>query len=234
MICLWCGPIAIVFWLAGFGFCAGFLPPLSPARSAADIAQQFADNSNSIRLGLFLTMLGGTLTGPWVAAITVQMKRIEGLFSPLAYTQLGMGMGGILLFIIPIMNLQAAAFRPGRNADLVQLANDMGWIPFVGVWSMAFVQNIAIGVCVFQDTKNEVFPRWVGYFNIWVALIFPPGSLIYFFKTGPFAWDGLLSWWLVVVDFCIWFVVMFYVMRKAIQGHAAAGIAPKAVDLSQA
>jgi hypothetical protein len=220
MMCLWCGPIAIVIWLVGFGFCAGFLPPLSPSSTAAEITAFYTQHSVLVKLGLILTMFGGSVTGPWVAAITTQMKRIEGRYSPMAYTQLGMGMGGILLFIIPVMNLQTAAFRPERNPDLIQLANDLGWIPFVGVWSMAFVQNIAIGLCILQDTRR-VFPRWVGYFNIYTALLFPPGTLIYYFRSGPFAWDGLLSWWLVVTDFVIWFAVMFFVMRKAIREQAA-------------
>jgi len=220
MMCLWCGPIAIAIWLVGFGFCAGFLPPLSPASTAADITAYYTEHSVLVKLGLILTMIGGSVTGPWVAAITTQMKRIEGRYSPMAYTQLGMGMGGILLFIIPVMNLQTAAFRPERDPDLIQLANDLGWIPFVGVWSMAFVQNIAIGLCILQDTKR-VFPRWVGFFNIYTALLFPPGTLIYYFRSGPFAWDGLLSWWLVVVDFVAWFAVMFFVMRRAIREQAA-------------
>jgi hypothetical protein len=30
------------------------------------------------------------------------------------------------------------------------------------------------------------------------ALLVTPGSLVPFVKTGPFAWNGLLSWWMPV------------------------------------
>lgn len=220
MLCLWCGPLAILLWLIGFWAFAGFLAPQDPEKSAAEIAADFDDKRDAIRFGLFLTMLGATFTGPWVAAISVQLKRIEGRYSPMAYTQLGLGMGGILLFIIPVMNLQTAAYREDRPDELVHLASDLGWMPFVGVWTMAFVQNLAIGIAILQD-KDQTLPRWVGYFNIWTALLYPPGSAIYYFKDGPFAWNGAFAWWLVVCVFCLWFAVMFVVLRKAIQQQAA-------------
>lgn len=215
LLCLWCGPLGMVIWIIAF-IMAGIIVPPSPGASAVEIATFYSNNLTGIRTGLLLTMIGATLTAPMVAVFSAQMHRVEGHYSPLSYTQLGLGMGGILLFIIPVMNMQTAAFRPDRAADLIMLANDLGWIPFVGAWTMAALQNVAIGLCVFQDEKNEVFPRWVGYFNFWTAILYSPGSLLYFFKDGPFAWNGLFSWWLVVTVFLVWFVVMFFVMRKAI------------------
>jgi hypothetical protein len=219
MLCLWCGPLGILLWLIGFVFLGGLISPPSPHWTALHIQHFWQTNTDGKRAGLVFTMIGATFTGPWVAAISSQIKRIEGTYSPLSYTQLGMGMIGILLFIIPVMMMQAIAFRPDRNPSQMLLVNDMAWIPFVGVWCCASVQNIAIGMAVFKRGQ-KVFPRWLGYFNFWLALLFAPGSLLYFFKTGPFAWNGLMSWWFVVTVFCLWFVVMFVVMRKAILSQA--------------
>lgn len=221
MLCLWCGPLGILFWLVGFVAIGGLIPPPSPSDSAQEIQAFYRDNTDGIRVGLVMTMIGGTLTAPWVAAITTQMKRIEGQFSPMAYTQLGLGMLGVLLFIFPVMFMQVAAFRPeDRSASDLLLINDLAWIPFVGVWSCAAVQNLAIASVALKSGQT-VFPRWVGYFNLWTALLFTPGSLLYFFKDGAFAWNGAMSWWLVVVVFCLWFIVMFVVMRAAIRSQAA-------------
>ncbi len=214
--CLWCGPIGILLWLVGFVFLGGLMPPPRPSASMQEIQDFYQANTNGIRAGLVLTMIGGTLTGPWVAAISTQLKRIEGRHSPLSYTQLGLGMLGVLLFILPIMTMQVAAFRPDRDPSQLLLLNDLAWIPFVGVWTCAALQNVAIAVAILLDKDEEVFPRWVGYFNIWIAALFWPGSLLYFFKEGPFAWNGVLSWWLVVVAFCLWYVVMFFAMLSAI------------------
>jgi hypothetical protein len=161
-------------------------------------------------------MVAGALTAPWVAAISTQLKRIEGERCPLTWTQLGLGMLGVLLFIFPTMVMQAIAFRPNRDPQLMLLLDDVAWLPFIGVFACATVQGFAIGFAIFQDKHEKVFPRWLGYFNIWVALLFVPASLIYFFKTGPFAWNGIFCFWLPLTAFGAWFFVMFPMLRKAI------------------
>ena len=50
---------------------------------------------------------------------------------------------------------------------------------------------------------------------IWVLLGQLPGQLLFFFKTGPFAWNGLFAFYLPMTVFFVWFIAAFYVMRKA-------------------
>src|ERR1700722_19500436 len=101
----------IVVMLLGFLF-ACFIPAPSPHDTAAQIARIFRAHPTRIRFGLVLTMFGAALLGPFVAVITVQMKRIEGRTSPLAYVQLALGALLAFEFVVPVMVLQAAAFRP--------------------------------------------------------------------------------------------------------------------------
>jgi hypothetical protein len=221
LLCLWTGLIGILLFFVGYWFLAGLVPPPSPHDTALQIQHFWAHHTDLRRLGLVVTMFAGALTGPFVAVITTQMRRIEGEHSPLAWTQLGMGMIGVLLFIFPVMVMQAIAFRPTRDPNLMLLLNDAAWLPFVGVWMCAFVQNFALGFAILKDTAEKVFPRWLAYFNFWVALLFIPGSMIYFFKTGPFAWNGLFCFWLPLSVFGLWFFVMFPFLRKAILSQAA-------------
>ena len=134
------------------------------------------NDTDAIRIGLVITMIAGALTGPF-AAICTQMKRIEGTYSPLSYTELGMGMLGVLLFIFPTLVMQVCAFRPAEtDPDLLLSLNDLAWIPFVGIFAPAVIQNIAIGIAAFKDAEGRVFPRWLGYFNFWAALAFAGGA----------------------------------------------------------
>jgi hypothetical protein len=50
-----------------------------------------------------------------------------------------------------------------------------------------------------------------------MALGFLPAGLMTYFKTGPFAWNGILAFWLPLVAFAIWFNVMFIALQKAIK-----------------
>ncbi len=218
-LCLYGGPVGIFIWMIGFVFFAHMVPPPAPSMGAQEIADFFNGNQNGIRIGLVLTLIGATITGPWAAVIATQLKRIEGRYSPLAYTELGMGMLGVLLFLSPVFILQTAAYREGRSPSEMLLLSDLAWIPFVGAWTCAAVQNIAIAVAIFHDREQKVYPRWVGYFNLWMATLFTPGTLLYFFKTGPLAWNGVLTWWVVLAAFCVWFVVMFVMTLRAIRNQ---------------
>lgn len=92
----------------------------------------------------------------------------------------------------------------------------------------AVVQAAAVAVAVLGDKSTRpLIPRWVGYFNLWVILLFLPGGLATFFKTGAFAWNGLLAFWLAAVVFGLWYVVMTVMLRRAIR-------APDPVDELQA
>jgi len=215
-VCAWMGPAMIVVMLVAF-LIAGFIPPPAPHKSADAIAHMFRAHTSRIRLGLVMTMFGSALLTPFVAVITVQMRRIEGRHTPLAYVQLALGALLALEFVIPVMVLQAAAFRPELSATTIRTLDDLGWLLFVGAPSTAALQAIALGIAILQDRRPDpVFPRWGGYLSIWCALLFTPGGIIVFFKHGPFGWNGLLTWWLGLTAFGIWLVAMTLLLLRAI------------------
>ena len=156
-----------------------------------------------------MTTFAAALFAPWMVAITMQMKRIEGERAPLSYLQLALGAIFVLEFIFPLMIWQAAAFRPTDDPVVTQRLNDLGWLMFVGVVSTGVLEAVTIGIAILLDRRDDpVFPRWVGYLNLWCALTFVGGGLCVFFKSGPFAWNGLIAWWLLVTGFAIWMIGM--------------------------
>ena len=66
------------------------------------------------------------------------------------------------------------------------------------------------------DAAKPVFPRWFGYLNVWVGFLLVPANMIIFFKTGPFAWTGVIGFWLPAAVFGAWYLVVTYVLLKAI------------------
>lgn len=199
---------------------AGFFPPHLPSASAEEIAAIYQRDAFGIRLGMIVILVAGALFAPFVASIAAQMRRIEHRVTPvLSYTQLVAGTAGVLLFIIPAMIWTVAAYRPERSPEITQTLNDIGWMFFVMPFVLAFVQNLALGFAVISDKRpRPVFPRWLGYFNFWIALLFVPGCLITFFKTGPFAWNGVIAFWVPAAIFGPWFfIVATYVIKAARQ-----------------
>ena len=106
---------------------------------------------------------------------------------------------------------------------MILLLNDLGWIMLLMTFTTFVVQNFAIGLCILGDKRERpTLPRWVGYFNFWVGVLFIPGGLLTFFKTGPFAWDGLFVWWVPLIVFFIWYVAMFVLLRNAVKQQSGA------------
>jgi hypothetical protein len=212
------GFIAAACWVLGLAVFARWVPPVSPIDTAQQVAERYAANVNSIRIGALLVGLGGVLYGPWVAAITVQMKRIEGRFSPMAYTQLALGTAFILVFVIPVVIWNAAAFRPMADVEITQRLNDLGWLMFLNPGLVLLVQGMSLAFAVLADkSPKRVFPRWLAYLNIFAMIDVQGAVLNPFFKEGPFAWDGFFSWWVAVPVFSIWMVTMSVCVLKAIR-----------------
>jgi hypothetical protein len=186
----------------------GLLPPISPMRNADEIAHFWSTNTGLKRLGLVVMLAASGLQVPFGALIAVRIRKMEGgRYSALAYAELvGVGLA-VMAIIMPVFFFAAASYRPERDPQITQALNDLGWLPFVMNWPAATIQCLAIGFAIF-GAKHEVWPRWLGYFNVWCGFLFAAGGLVVLFKNGVFAWNGLLAFWLVAVFFGAWFLIM--------------------------
>lgn len=216
-VCIWSGPVFIVIMLVCL-IAMGFLPPPSPAYDAVQIAAIYEENRTLIRAGSTVLMQGSILMLLWVAAISIQLRRVEQGTPILSLVQLICGVCGNFLFTFMAAAWTVAAFRPEREATEIQAWNDFGWFLLIMPVTVLSVQAIAIGVAVLSDVRRQpLFPRWVGYFNFWLALLLLPGSLVTFFKSGPFAYDGILVFWIALTLFPSWSFVMAWSVDRAIR-----------------
>lgn len=219
-MCVWSGPLMGIFVTIGWWFLAKFVPPPLPSWSAVEIADFYAANTTGIRLGMIFMITGIGFFFPFIAVISAQIKRMQSGSSTLAYTQLIAGSMSVAIVLFPIMFWTVASFRVDRNPELIQLLNDLGWLTTAMPFAPGIIQNLAIGLAVLGDkNKVRVFPRWVAFMNFWMAALFLPAGLMVFFQTGPFAWNGLLAFWLPLVAFGIWFNVMIYALLQAVKNE---------------
>ena len=220
MICVWSGMAFAVLCLAGF-IIADIIPPQSPALSAAEIAAIYDENTLSMRFAFLLIMTSGGFIVPFAAALAMQMRRIEGDTAPLAASQLGAGSVTCLIFVFAAVFWTGAAFRPDRDIEMIRMLNDLGWMTMLMTFAPFIMQNFSFGLAVLCDkSETPIFPRWVGYYNFWTGVLFIPGGMLTFFKTGPFAWDGLFVWWVPFALFFTWYVLMFFIMRSVVKRQA--------------
>jgi hypothetical protein len=216
-LCAWSGTLCLITMAIGFILIAGFIPTRSPAEGATEVAQFIIDNRTRIRWGMILSMFSASLLMTYAVSMMVHMRRIEGRHSALAFIQFGLGAIFVLEFIYLLFFWQTATFRVDRAPELIQLLNDMAWIPFVGLTSTAVLQVACFGIAVLLDRRQRpIFPRWLGYYNLWVALIFTPGTFNVFFHNGPLAWNGIIAWYIPLAVFATWLVINPIYLSKAV------------------
>ena len=214
----------------------GLLPPMSPMRTANEVAQFWSTNTGLKRLGIVLLLAASGLQAPFGALIAIRLRQMgAGRYSPLAYTELvGTGLA-VVAILMPTFAFAAASYRPERDPQITQALNDLGWLPFIMNWPPAVIQALAIGFGIL-GARHEIWPRWLGYFNVWCGFIFLAGGLAVLFKNGVFAWNGLLAFWLAAVVFGLWFLIMswqLWVSVAAPEGNSVSSAVPENEPRSQ-
>ncbi len=212
----WSGVAYVVLLGIGFQLIAGYLPPHNPAATAIEVATIYQRDSIAIKMGMILCMFSAICYLPFSISIATELERIEGRLGMLSLSQLMGGMGTCVLTFYPAMWWLSAAYRVDRTPDLIMMLNDAAWLQFVGGLSMFMPCVLSIIAGSFADTRQHpVFPRWCAYFSIWLAIFVLPGQLVFFFYSGPFAWNGLFGFWLPVGALVVWLLTIAILLRQS-------------------
>jgi hypothetical protein len=216
-ISLWLAVAFGVLLLGAFLLFPGFLPPMSPEMTAGQVADFYTRNTALIRASMITFDLCGVMPVPFFMVIVHQMKRMATPTQVLAYAYLSAAVGSVTLFAIADLFWLVAAFRPERDPQLTLLLNDLAWIVFTAPVGMTLAQNVCLALAVRLDARpRPVFPRWVAPFSIAVAVATAPAACGAVVRSGPLAWNGAVSFWLRIIAYGVFFVVMFFVLRRAI------------------
>jgi len=202
---------------------AGWVPPPSPDQSHDEIAAMFRDHGN-VRAAAAMFFFGGALFVAPCAAITAQLRRIEGAREVLGTLQIVSAAIGVLALQIPGALWLAISYRDGLDPSVAVALNDVAWFFLLGAVGSAVMQNFSIGVCIL-GSDGSVYPRWLGYANLWLMTGLVFGVCIPFFKTGPLAWNGVIGFWVVATAFFAWLLLMWAYTLRAIKADAPASAA---------
>ncbi|RYD95650.1 MAG: hypothetical protein EOP61_19350, partial [Sphingomonadales bacterium] len=191
----WCG-LAGVFLFGPTLLAADFLPLPPATLSTEQVVALYQGNAMGVRTAVIASLYVAGLFTAFIAALSAQMRRIPGARA-LSYIQMLCGLLGTVPFVLTALLWAAAAFRIDRAPETIVLLNDMAWFSFVMVAPPVMIQLIVIGIAIISDDgEKPVYPRWLAYLSFWTALSLIADPLACIFKTGPFAWNGLLVFWL--------------------------------------
>ena len=214
-LCIWTGIALVTFTGIGFGLFLGYIDPPSPSISADAMLARVKEHQTSMLIGCALCTFFWSFWVTWAAPLIIYIRRMER--APLlTYASLANVGGGAAVITTIAVSWTVMAFR-AENALIVQAFNDLGFFLFLYTWPPFAIWMWIIAIAILRDVNPEpTFPRWVAFYNLWAGILMAPASLMGFFKTGPFAYDGLLAFWLVAFDFFLWMVVMSMVMLRTV------------------
>jgi hypothetical protein len=216
-IILWALPAVAIIWVAAFFLFPGFLPPMSPQWSAQKVALFYADHTSRVRYSMILFNWFCVALIPILMLMVERMRGMAHRTPVLRYCVIGVSGAAPIAFLTATIFWLLAAFRPYRAPALTQLYNDLAWITFTCGVPFLVALCLFLAVAIYLDQQaRPVFARWVGHFNILIAVALVPAGFAGLTLTGPFAWNGLLSFWVKNVAIALWLVVMALVLGRSI------------------
>jgi hypothetical protein len=223
MIATSCGlAYAVLFGVCWYGI-AHFYAPAGASMSLDELRDFYAQHRDGIILGCTLTCIAAALHIPWTAQLGLMMARVEGQMPVLSLMQIIGGALTVAVLSFPPALWVASAYRPDAAPQLIQAMNDMAWLTFDLTWALTSVQMIAAAVVGLADRSEQpLFPRWACYLSLEGAIGFIGISGIAFFKSGWFAWDGMLGFWVPFLPWVAWFTTLSIYMLADIRRRAHA------------
>ncbi len=222
LLCAWSGVAAAALALFGLIGIAKFIPTQRASATAEQVAAFYAENFVRVEIGMFVAMVGCTLFIPFGIVIAIQTRRTERR-PILAYIQVACVTIASLLGVMCMFIWGTAAFRAGTtDPDITQLMHDFGWFAFLFDVTPFTLWLWVIGYSIIRDRRPvPVFPRWLAWLNFWIGSMFLPAELMALFKTGPFAYNGLLALYIPAGLFFAWLVIMTPFVLRAIKQEEA-------------
>ncbi len=212
----WSGPIFLALFFFLWGVLAKNFPPVSPDWDAARIYQHYLENGMAIKIGMSICIVAGAFYMSFGTAVSALIRRVDGEASLLANLE----MCGATITCCPIivacgMWLAAALEAPILTPEIVHLLHHMGWMIIDLAYMVTTMQIFAASTAFLRDKRpQKLVPAWVSWWGYVTCISFFPVSLIPFFKTGPFAWNGLFNFWVAFPTWYIWLLTLsFYVIK---------------------
>lgn len=215
---LWSGVVVIVALIIAQGVMMGFVPGPSPALSADELKQIFLERKGMIQIASVIQIICWSFYATWAIPIILFIRKMERGMPALTYASLVNVGGGWVFFILIPMTWAAISFRiETLDPMIVQIMNDWVWFDWLFTWPSFSIWMFIIAAAILMDRSEvKLYPRWAGWLNIWCGILIFPAALIVFFKKGPFAYDGLISFWFAVFVFFGWMASMTWLSFRAV------------------
>lgn len=222
-ILVWWG--LIMMYIYGFSLWLGFdmVPPPSPMLSPDQVGAFYQDHNLAKRLAAMVTSWVSAFAVPIQIVAGIQIARLEkanGSDVPVwGITTVASGILMSIFLVLPPLFWGVAAFNAGRSPEITSLMHELGMLTLTTTDQFYIFGMIGAGyvsLCIRNHDALSPFPRWMGYFTLWAAVAFEVGAFAFIPKSGPFAWNGVVVFWMPFVVYGSWITVLCVMLLKAL------------------
>ena len=216
---LWCNWIFLVLTAVGWLGIAHFWAPARADLGLEATKVWFSETHHwGTIIGCTLFYIAAGILTPGSITFGIMLARIEGRWPLWSFTT---AVCGVFISLIVFFNACAwivSAYRPETGADVVQAFYDWAWFAFLLGWIYLAIEMLATAVVELMDDRLlPMVPRWLSWATIAgaVTIFFAAGPA--FFKSGPFAYHGLLAFYVPVAIWGAYLALTTWYMLKELK-----------------
>ena len=170
----------------------------------------------AVIVGLTLFYIAAGFLTQGSVAFGIMLAKIEGRWPLWSLTT---AVCGIFISLIVFFNACAwivSAYRHESEASVLQAFSDWAWFAFLLGWIYLAIEMLATAVVELMDDRPEpMVPRWLTWLTIAGGLTVFMAAGPAFFKSGPFAYHGLLAFYIPVVVWGVYIALTtWYMLRE--------------------
>jgi len=216
---VWSAPIFSVLTAVGFLWLSHFYDPAAAHLAPGQLGAFYDDHALGVEVGMSLFCLATAPLTLYTVQLSIALWRIERRSPLMTATQALAGFGVVMLIFISCCLWIGAAYRADHaNPDVTVALNDAAWFGFLVGWVMLSLQMAATAAITLLDRRvRPLVPRWVSWASLAgaIALVLANGCVLT--KTGPFAWDGLLGFYVPMAIWGLWLDGHAWYLRREIR-----------------
>lgn len=213
-IAFWSVPVFFSLFGLVFVPLSWMMPPRSPSASQGEMVAFMQSPNLLIACAILILVFG---LAPVANASYLNQIRRMSVSPVLRYSVLmGSMTGTIVGMLFAMFCFGLGAFRPGYDPAILAMLYDFGYLAFIGSLGCFCIMWMAFGLAIILD-QNNILPKWLGYYTVWQYVTELMAAPVWIAKSGPFAWNGLMTFWFAMALYVPWQMIVYFCIYRAIR-----------------
>lgn len=213
LACMW---VFVALTIIGWLGIANFIMPAPADLGMEETKAWFFEHRMGVIVGCSIFYIAACFMVPGTAMYGLMLAKVEGKRPVWAITTFVTGQMISFIIFMNCCGWIACAYRD-FGADVIQIMYDFMWFGFLLGWGYLVTEMLACSFAELADKREKpMFPRWWSWAMIAACFLVAPAAGPAFFQSGPFAYHGILGFYVPLTVWGIYLVGTSIFMYKEV------------------